>query len=107
MTRRRPAVVAFDVNETLLDLARARGGPYNPHQLEARSHHDTYDRLGGITAPTLVAAGRHDGIAPVVNSEHLVAAIPGAELQVFEGGHMFLLQDRDAFPAVAAFLLAE
>lgn len=90
----------------LVALARATRGAYNPHQLEARRHHDTSDRLAAITAPTLVAAGRFDGIAPVANSEHLAATIPDAELQVFDGGHMFLLQDRTAFPALAGFLTA-
>ena len=33
-------------------------------QLEARRHHDTWDRLGSIRCPTLVCGGRYDGIAP-------------------------------------------
>jgi 3-oxoadipate enol-lactonase len=73
-------------------------------QLEARSHHDTADRLGEITCPTLVCGGRYDGIAPPANSEFLAASIPGAELALFEGGHMFLLQDREAFPTMVEFL---
>ena len=73
-------------------------------QLEARSAHDTYDRLDRIGSPTLVCAGRHDGIAPVANSEALVERIPDSRLQVFEGGHLFLLQDRSAWPAIVAFL---
>ena len=75
-------------------------------QLEARSHHDTTDRLGGIASPTFVCAGRHDGIAPVANSELLVERIPDARLQVFEGGHLFLLQDRASWPAIIGFLSA-
>jgi 3-oxoadipate enol-lactonase len=73
-------------------------------QLEARKGHDTWDRLGAITAPTLVAAGRYDGIAPVANSEALVSRIPKAALQIFEGGHLFLLQDRSSWPAIIGFL---
>jgi len=73
-------------------------------QLEARRHHDTFGRLGAITAPTLVAAGRHDGLAPPERSRALASAIPGARLEVFEGGHGFLDQDPAAWPAVAAFL---
>ncbi len=73
-------------------------------QLEARSHHDTTDRLGQITSPTLVCAGRYDGIAPVANSELLADRIPNATLRVFEGGHLFLLQDRTAWPAIIEFL---
>ena len=73
-------------------------------QLEARKDHDTWDRLPSIAAPTLVAAGRHDGIAPLANSEALAARIPNAELQAFEGGHLFLLQDPSAWDAIVAFL---
>jgi 3-oxoadipate enol-lactonase len=73
-------------------------------QLEARAGHDTWERLGSITAPTLVAAGRYDGIAPVANSEALAERIPKASLQVFEGGHLFLLQDRSAWPAIVTYL---
>jgi 3-oxoadipate enol-lactonase len=73
-------------------------------QLEARAGHDTWDRLGSISAPTFVAAGRYDGIAPVANSEALASRIPKAWLQVFEGGHLFLLQDRSAWPAIVNFL---
>jgi 3-oxoadipate enol-lactonase len=75
------------------------------HQLEARSHHDTYDRLPGITAPTLVAAGRHDGIAPLANAEAIVARVPNAELRVYEGGHLFIVQDKAAWPEIIEWLL--
>ncbi len=73
-------------------------------QLEARAGHDTFDRLGAIQSPTLVAAGRYDGIAPVANSEALVAGIPDARLEVFDGGHLFLLQDRSAWTSILDFL---
>ena len=88
----------------LLALAAARAGETNERQLEARSRHDTYDRLPQITAPTFVCAGRYDGIAPVANSEVLADRIPGARLDVFDGGHLFLLQDRRAFAAIVEFL---
>ena len=88
----------------LLALAAARAGETNERQLAARSRHDTYDRLPRITAPTFVCAGRYDGIAPVANSEVLADRIGDARLQVFEGGHLFLLQDRSAFAAIVEFL---
>ncbi|HEX2848934.1 MAG TPA: alpha/beta hydrolase [Acidimicrobiales bacterium] len=75
-------------------------------QLEARASHDTWERLPEIEAPTLVCAGRYDGIAPVANSEALAARIPRAHLRVFEGGHLFLLQDRSAWPAIVDFIAA-
>ena len=73
-------------------------------QLQARKGHDTWDRLGQIQCPTLVAGGLYDGIAPPENSQRLAEAIPGAEVQMFEGGHMFFVQDRSAFPAMIGFL---
>ena len=73
-------------------------------QLEARRHHDTYERLGTISCPVFVTAGRYDGIAPLANAEALTAAIPGARLAVFEGGHGFLAQDPAAIVQVIEFL---
>ena len=73
-------------------------------QLEARRHHDTWSRLPGIAAPTLVAAGRHDALAPLANSSALAGAIPNARLEIFDGGHAFLSQDPRAWPAIAEFL---
>jgi pimeloyl-ACP methyl ester carboxylesterase len=66
-----------------------------------------FDRLGRIACPTLVAGGSYDGIAPLANSEAIAAAIPGAELRVYEGGHAFFAQDPQAFPDVVDFVAAE
>ena len=73
-------------------------------QLEARRHHDTAARLGAITCPTLVCGGRFDGIAPPANSQFLAGAIPGARLAMFDGGHIFFMQDPTAFPAMVRFV---
>jgi 3-oxoadipate enol-lactonase len=82
----------------------AMPGPGQRLQLEARSHHDTSDRLGSIACPTLVAGGQYDGIAPPPNSEFLAAHIPGARLRLFDGGHGFFLQDPEALPVIVDFL---
>jgi 3-oxoadipate enol-lactonase len=74
-------------------------------QLEARRGHDTSARLGQIGCPTLVCGGRYDGIAPPENSRFLAAHIPGARLEMFDGGHAFFMQDPSAMPAMRAFLL--
>ncbi|WP_018504734.1 alpha/beta fold hydrolase [Parafrankia discariae] len=73
-------------------------------QLEARRHHDVFDRLGAITCPTLVASGRYDGIAPVANGEAIASRIPTATLRLYDGGHTFFVQDPRAFPDVIDFL---
>jgi pimeloyl-ACP methyl ester carboxylesterase len=76
-------------------------------QLAARRYHDVFGRLDRISCPTLVAAGRYDGIAPLPNSEAIAAAIPDAELRIYDGGHAFFAQDPKAFPEVLDFLVAE
>lgn len=73
-------------------------------QLMARKDHDTWDRLPDIACPVLIAAGRYDGIALPETQERMAARIPGAELKWFEGGHLFMIQDRTAVPAMVAFL---
>ncbi len=73
-------------------------------QLEARRTHDTVGRLGSMTCPTLVCGGRFDGIAPPANSEYLAGAIPGARLALFDGGHIFFMQDPAALPTMVRFL---
>ncbi len=73
-------------------------------QLEARRHHDTWERLHQITCPTFVMFGRHDGVAPPENSEALARQIPDARLSGYEGGHMFLAQDRSSWTDLLAFL---
>jgi 3-oxoadipate enol-lactonase len=75
-------------------------------QLEARAAHDTWDRLDEIACPVMIAAGRYDGIALPATQEKMAARIPGAELRFFEGGHLFMLQDRAAYPAIVEFLRA-
>ena len=73
-------------------------------QMQVRATHDVSSRIGRITCSTLVACGRYDGIAPVANSEWMASHIPDAKLEVYEGGHMFFIQDPAAFPSVVAFL---
>lgn len=73
-------------------------------QLEARADHDTWDRLPSLPMPVYICGGRRDGIAPPSNQEALACAIPNARMELFEGGHLFLMQDRDAFPRIVEFL---
>jgi 3-oxoadipate enol-lactonase len=79
----------------------------NRLQLLARSGHDVFERLPRITCPTFVASGRYDGIAPAANGTAIAAQIPDATLRLYEGGHLFLLQDPEAFPEIIAFLAAD
>ena len=89
----------------------ARPRPENPppglvRQLVARRHHDTWDRLDRISAPTLVQFGRFDGIAPGSNAEALASRLRDVRVEAYEGGHLYLWQDPRAFDDLIAFLTA-
>ncbi len=73
-------------------------------QLQARMGHNVYQRLPLISCPTLVAAGRCDGIAPPANGAAIASRIPMAELRTYDGGHLFFVQDSTAFPDMFQFL---
>ncbi len=112
-TRRDAAWAAAHPDQYALFIAMGAADPYADEpghvlgarrQLEARAAHDTWKRLPQIACPTLITAGRYDGIARPVTQEKMADRIPGAKLQWFEGGHMFMVQDRTAAPAMAAFL---
>jgi proline iminopeptidase len=64
------------------------------------------DRLGGVTQPVLVLAGRHDRTCPVAASERMVELLSRAELRVFErSAHMGFVEETEAFlDAVEGFL---
>ena len=72
--------------------------------MEARRHHDVWDRLGAISCPTLVACGRYDPIAPEANSRAIASRLADADLRVYEGGHAFFVQDRAALADLGRFL---
>jgi len=61
-------------------------------------HYDVRPRLGTITAPTLVIAGRHDWITPPTQGEEIHRLISGSEYVVFEkSGHMPFIEEQDDF----------
>jgi 3-oxoadipate enol-lactonase len=112
-TRRDEAWAKANPDQLALFVAMGAADPYADEpghamgaqrQLEARAAHDTWERLGSIACPTMIAAGRYDGIALPATQERMAGRIPGARLQFFEGGHLFMIQDRTASPAMAAFL---
>lgn len=50
--------------------------------------HDALSRIGGVRQPTLVLAGRHDILTRPELSAELAGAMPAAELELVEAGHM-------------------
>jgi 3-oxoadipate enol-lactonase len=110
-TRRDPSWRAANPQRwaSLLEMARAarrsdRDEAGSRRQLDARAGHDTWDRLPDLALPVLLAAGRYDGIAPVANMAAMAERIPGANLEIFDGGHLFLVQDKSAYPYIIQWL---
>jgi pimeloyl-ACP methyl ester carboxylesterase len=67
---------------------------------------DVLERLGEISAPTLVVAGTADLLTPLKYGAHLAERIPQARLLTVEGGgHMMALEQPDMLAgAVAEFI---
>ena len=73
-------------------------------QLAARAEHDTFDRLSRLEMPVLLVGGEYDGVAPKANMEAMAGEIDHAELKFFAGGHLFLAQDKSAYPYIIQWL---
>jgi len=70
-------------------------------QAAAGATHDAFDRIGEISAPTLVVTGTADEVVEPRNSELLAERIPGARLERFDGaGHLFFWQEPERFVAL-------
>jgi pimeloyl-ACP methyl ester carboxylesterase len=76
-------------------------------QWDADLAHDTLDRLGQITAPTLVIAGEQDLLTPPWHGRQVADAIPGAQHHLFTGpgsSHALGVERAEEFvPLVADF----
>lgn len=77
-------------------------------QADAYVQHDALDRLGQVTAATLVIAGEQDRLTPPWIMRELAEAIPSARFQLIEGdgsSHVMPLERPDDLNrAVLAFL---
>jgi 3-oxoadipate enol-lactonase len=63
-------------------------------QAVGSSHWDGYDRMVGITAPTLVVHGELDALVPPENGRIIAGRIPGAELAMVPNANHLLMTDR-------------
>lgn len=74
-------------------------------QAAACRHHDAYDRLPLISAPTLVIGGEQDQCLSGEASREIAARIPGAALKMYpQWGHGLYEEAKDFLPAVKEFL---
>lgn len=60
---------------------------------------NTLEKLANISVPTLVVAGRHDGITPPEpGAERIAKSLPNAQLNIFENsGHYPFIEEENAF----------
>jgi len=75
-------------------------------QAAAGATFDAYDRLGALTAPTLVQHGDEDVVVDPRNADLLVELLPDARHERFPGtGHLFFWEASERFvSSVSAFL---
>jgi 3-oxoadipate enol-lactonase len=66
-------------------------------QLSSIQTHDTTDRLGRISVPTLVLAGEEDVLIPVRLSRRLHDGIAGSQWKTTKGGHACLWEHPSQF----------
>ena len=74
-------------------------------QLMARKDHDTFDALKDFKIPVFLMGGKYDGIAPESNMRAMQNNIRNSKLAFYEGGHLFLIQDKNAFQDLIEWLL--
>lgn len=99
--------------DRMMRALNAPGAPAGPTaetllaQIDALTKHDVLGRLGEISCPTLVLGGKMDMMVPGFASEEIAAAIPGAELTMFDSGHACMIEEMADFNArVSEFLAA-
>lgn len=103
----------FDTRPELLDrLAETfRGNSQTwegrARQFAAQEHFDVRDRLGEITAPTLIVHGDLDPLLPPSGAEQLAEGIPDAQLMLVPGaGHVLRSECPDEMNRVMRMFLA-
>ncbi|MEV1295345.1 alpha/beta fold hydrolase [Pseudonocardia sp. NPDC049635] len=72
-----PMLPAFPQNEAQMQVT--------VEQWDADLAHDTLDRLGAITAPSLVVVGEQDLLTPPWQARKVADAIPGARFELVTG----------------------
>jgi proline iminopeptidase len=91
---------------------RTTGAAYSPEVLRRFANEEyggieVEDRLGTVTQPVLVLAGRKDRTCSVAAAEATAARLPRAELVVFEhSGHMTFVEENERYLSVVRDFLA-
>jgi len=100
-----PPIVEEVIRSTNLEVYNTMWGPSEAHPTGVLAGWDVTPRLGEIRVPALVLCGRYDEATPR-QAETIAAALPDAELVVFEeSAHLAPLEETDRYlSTVRAFL---
>jgi 3-oxoadipate enol-lactonase len=104
----------FDDNPEKADLLRRRADKTEfenepgylkgaAGQIEARRHHDCWERLTEIRVPALCSGGSNDDIATPEAMRNMAGRLPDARLKIYDGGHMFFIQNPESYDDLIAF----
>jgi len=55
----------------------------------------TYEQLHALKMPVYLCGGLYDGIATPENLKAMQKQIPGARMELFEGGHLFTFKTHE------------
>lgn len=72
-------------------------------QVQARRYHDCWEGLADIAVPALCGGGTNDDIATPDAMRNLAERLPNGELKLYDGGHMFFIQNPEAYDDLIAF----
>lgn len=102
---RLPQLVPVDTPDAIKQEIEAMLAAIHPagyRQAAIALHHsDERDVLSSIDVPTLVIAGEHDHVVPLMLSQQLVDGISGAHLEVIaDTGHLSNLEKADEYNAI-------
>ncbi|MGE0422079.1 MAG: alpha/beta fold hydrolase [Reyranellaceae bacterium] len=88
------------VDRVLKMVRRVGAATYLRQERALLQRVDSRPSLGAIACPTLVLCGREDSATPLAMSQEIVAAIPGAVLDIVEDcGHLSTMERPDAVNA--------
>lgn len=100
-----PPIVEEILSSTNLEVYNTMWGPSEAHPTGVLAGWDVTPRLGEIRVPALVLCGRYDEATPM-QAETIAAALPDAELAVFEeSAHLAPLEEPERYlSTIRAFL---